>query len=323
MSFGAGVGSMPGEDFAAAVRLVVDQTPDVVAIPELPARGVQAAMIGRGVGMLAELGADLQPAGWRLTGAGSGSDQRRARSLLAQDLDMVEEELQGFDGALKLQVVGPWTLAAMVERPRGDRILADHGGRRDLAQSLAEGIGEHLSSVAARVPGASLILQVDEPMLAAVLAAQVPTASGWGRHRSIDKPEADAALGMMVEAAHEAGARAVLHSCAPDVPVALIAGAGFDALNFDLTLTSPNDTWAEAFDDGLDLWPGAIPSLGMDNVSEKQLGRPAWEFFSALGFGPDAYADRVVITPTCGLAGASPAWAKRALGLAKAVGGQR
>lgn len=323
MSYGAGVGSMPGEDFAESLSIVRDTTPDLIAIPELPDRGVAAAMTGRGMGMLAELGADLQPAGWRLTGAGSGSDQRRARSLLAQDLDAVEEHLQGFDGLLKVQVAGPWTLAATVERPRGDRILADHGGRRDLAQSLAEGVRQHLASVASRVPGASLILQVDEPALPAVLAAQIPTASGWGRHRSIDQPEADAALRLLVEAGHEAGARVVLHSCAPDLPVALIAGAGFDAINFDLLLTSPGDGWAQAFDDGVDLWPGVIPSLDAEDTSDKALGKRTEAFFGALGFEINALPERLVVTPTCGLAGASPRWAKTALALAQSVGSQR
>ncbi|MEO6470610.1 MAG: methionine synthase [Aeromicrobium sp.] len=314
---------MPGESYAAALGVVLDATPDLVAIPELPARGVQAGMIGRGVGMLAELGADLQPAGWRLTGAGSGVDQRRARSLLSQDLDIVEELMQGFDGLLKIQVAGPWTLAASVERPRGDRILADHGGRRDLAQSLAEGIREHLASVAGRVPGASLILQIDEPMLPAVLAAQIPTASGWGRHRSIDKPDADVALRLMVDAGHSAGARSVLHTCARDVPVELIAGAGFGALSFDLSLATAGDVWAEAFDGGLDLWPGAIPSLDAQDINDRVVGKSIEGFFSALGFAIEAFADRSVVTPTCGLAGASPTWAKQALGLARTVGGQR
>lgn len=323
MSSGTGVGSMPGEDFVAALRDVVEATPGLVAIPELPDRGVAAAMTGRGMGMLAELGADLQPAGWRLTGSGSGADQRRARSLLAQDLDAVEEHLQGFDGLLKVQIAGPWTLAATVERPRGDRILADHGGRRDLAQSLAEGVRQHLASVAARVPGASLVLQVDEPALQAVLAAQIPTASGWGRHRSIDKPEADAALRLLVDVAHEVGARAVLHSCAPDLPVGLVVGAGFDAISFDLSLASPDDEWASAFDGGLDLWPGVIPSLDVESVSDKVLGRRIEGFFGALGFEISSFPERLVVTPTCGLAGASPRWAKRALALAQSVASQR
>ena len=86
---------------------------------------------------------------------------------------MLEESLQGFTGHLKVQVAGPWTLAATVERPRGDKVLADHGDRRELAQALAEGVRDHLADVRRRVPGAGpLLLQVDEPALAAVLRAR-------------------------------------------------------------------------------------------------------------------------------------------------------
>ncbi len=113
----------------------------------------------------------------------------------------------------------------------------------------------------------------------------------------------------------EAGATTVLHSCAPDLPVELIAGAGFDAVSFDLTLMNAGDVWATAFDGGLDLWPGVIPSLDADGVSDKVLGKRVRDFFGALGFDAGAYADRIVVTPTCGLAGASPSWAKRALRL--------
>ena len=323
MSFGAGVGSMPGEDFAESLRVVMGETPDLIAIPELPARGVQAGMTGRAMGMLADLGADLQPAGWRLTGGGGGVDQRRARSLLGQDLDMTEEQLVGFTGTLKLQTAGPWTLAATVERPRGDRILADHGARRDLAQSLAEGVRDHLADVARRVPGASLMLQIDEPALTAVLAAQIPTASGWGRHRSIYPPEADSALRLFAEAAHAAGASAVLHTCAPDVPVKLIAGAGFDALSFDLALASGSEEWAEAFDGGMDLWPGVVPPADTDNVKDSALVHRVDAFIERLGFDPETVTDALVMTPACGLAGASPSWARRALALAQAVGAAR
>jgi len=40
-------------------------------------------------------------------------------------------------------------------------------------------------------------------------------------------------------------------------------------------------------------------------------------FFGHFGFDGEAYADRLVVTPTCGLAGASPAWARKALSIAE------
>jgi hypothetical protein len=145
VTLATGVGSLPGTDPAEAVRIVVGELPDLPHLPELPERGAGASMTGRALAIAAGvgsgLGADLQPAGWRLTGTAPGLDQRRAQSLLAQDLDMLEEALQGYAGHLKLQVAGPWTLAATVERPRGDKVLADHGARRELAQALAYGVG--------------------------------------------------------------------------------------------------------------------------------------------------------------------------------------
>ncbi|NUR07759.1 MAG: methionine synthase, partial [Nocardioidaceae bacterium] len=161
MTAATGVGSMPGEDTAAfdeAVKVVLGELPDLPHVPEVPGRGAHAGLAGRTLAVVAVLDADLQPAGWRLTGS-SGSpsiDHRRARSLLAQDLDTVEELAQEYQGRFKLQVTGPWTLAATVERPRGDRVLADRGARRELAEALAEGLRAHVADVRRRVPGAEL-----------------------------------------------------------------------------------------------------------------------------------------------------------------------
>ncbi len=159
---------MPGDDATAytqSVRRVFELVPELPFLPELPNRGVEAGMTGRALAMI-ELGADLQPAGWRLTD-GAGADQRRARSLLAQDLDVLEEHGQDYAGAFKLQVAGPWTLAATVEKPRGDRVLSDYGARRDLAQALADGVATHIRDVRRRLPNTTEILvQVDEPVAA-------------------------------------------------------------------------------------------------------------------------------------------------------------
>ena len=114
----SGVGGMPGEDMREAIQIVLGEVGDLPFVPELPARGAGAEMIGRSLAMLDGLSVDLQPAGWRLT-SGESRDQRRSRSLLAQDLDAVEELLPTSTPVLKQQMTGPWTLAATVERPRG------------------------------------------------------------------------------------------------------------------------------------------------------------------------------------------------------------
>lgn len=315
----SGVGSLPGADLHEAVRLIVGELPDLPHLPELPDRGPSAGMIARGVSVLSGLGADLQPAGWRLTDA-AGADQRRARSLLAEDLDALEEYTQGFTGTVKVQVAGPWTMAASVERPRGDRVLADHGARRDLAQSLAEGVADHVADVSRRVAGAQVVLQVDEPSLPAVLDGRVPTASGWGRHRTVHAAEATEALGEVLSAAARAGARPVVHCCAADVPVRLIASAGATALLVDATLLGPDhyDDLAVAVDGGLDLWPGVVPvSEPASRPAAEQLAGSVHRLWSALGYGADDLVGRTVVTPACGLAGAGSTWSRAALGLAR------
>lgn len=316
-----GIGSMPGEDYTESVKTVLGTLDDLAFVPELPARGVAAQMIGRSLAFLEGLGADLQPGGWRLLDA-SGVDHRRARSLLAQDLDVVEELAQGRSGAVKQQVAGPWTLAATVELQRGEKVLSDHGARRDLAHALASGLTDHVASLRRRFPGADLVLQVDEPMLPDVLSAQVPTSSGFGRYRTVHPPEADALLRVVVDAVRAAGASPVVHSCAPDLPVSLLRGAGFDAVSFDLSLTtsSGGDAWAETFEAGTDLWPGMLPSTdGALDPAGSRRTLVAW--FDRLGFAEDAWHDRVVATPSCGLAGATPAHARQVLAELAALAG--
>jgi hypothetical protein len=324
-----GVGSMPGENFAETTRIVRGELPDLLHLPELPARGVIAGITGRSLALLVDLGADLQPAGWRLTDA-PGVDHRRARSLLAQDLDVFEEETQGYVGPVKVQACGPWTLAATVERPRGDRLLADRGARRDLAQSLAEGVRGHVEDVRRRLPDSPVIVQLDEPSLVAVLDGAVPTASGFHRHRSVDTPAASEALGWVVDGVTAAGAYPIVHCCDVRAPVPLLRSAGAQGLSIDARLIDRTqfETYAEAVDAGITLWLGLVPAVepaeptgAGAETTDADLTRRALQLWRALGFAEETMAQHCVITPTCGLAGASPPWAMRALQLARTVAG--
>ncbi len=307
-----GVGSLPGTDVAEAVRVVLGELPDLPHLPELPARGAVAGLAGRAVAVAIDLGFDLQPAGWRLTDA-EGVDQRRARSLLAQDLDVLEEQTQGYTGPLKLQVAGPWTLAATLEKPRGDKVLADVGARRDLAQALAEGVRTHLADVQRRVPGAELVLQVDEPALPLVLAGQVPTASGFHRHRSVTPPAAAEALEWVLGAAGDR--RTLVHCCAADVPVGLLRRAGAGGVSVDLAVLAAGayEDLAVALDEGAQVHLGVVPSTGERPPGTRSALDRVLRLLDMLGFAPEDVAGQLVLTPACGLAGATPAYARSAL----------
>jgi Cobalamin-independent synthase, Catalytic domain len=317
----SGVGSWPGttaEEYAEAMRIVLGEVSDLPYLPELPGRGPQAGMLGRTLGTIEHLGFDLQPAGWRLTDA-PGIDHRRARSLLAQDLDQLEEQTQDFHGVLKVQLTGPWTLAAHVERPRGDKVLADHGARRELAQALAEGVAAHLADVRRRVDAEHVVVQVDEPALASVLGGAVPTASGFGKHRAIHPPEASDALRWVLG---NAGTEPWVHACAPGTPWGLLRGAGARGLSGDLSVLGADDldAFAEALDAGERVALGVVPSVEPEQApSEKAFTERVLRVLDILGLDPDAVSDLLVITPACGLASASPDWARRATDLCRAT----
>jgi methionine synthase II (cobalamin-independent) len=307
-----GIGSLPGQDAHEAAKTSTGAFEDFPFLAELPARGPGADMIGRTAGMLVELYARVEPSGWRL-GDRPGRDTKRARSWLREDLDALEEFTQGYEGPLKVQAVGPWTLAAALELRNGEAVLSDAGACRDLAASLAEGLRVHLAEVRRRVPGARLVLQLDEPSLTAVLRGQVRSASGYRTHRAVDRQVVEGAL-RDIAAVHDGG-DVVVHSCAPDVPFALLRRAGVAGVSFDFSLLTERDDEAigEAVEGGTRLFAGVVP--GTDTALSDPAGsvmgvRTLWR---RLGLRPGLLAEAVTLTPSCGLAGASPEYARRAL----------
>jgi methionine synthase II (cobalamin-independent) len=306
-----GVGSMPGTDPVEAVAMVLALLPDLPFLPELPARGPHADLAGRSAALLADLPVDLQPAGWRLT-SGRSRDAARARDLLAYDLDALEQAADD-PPALKLQCAGPWTLAALLELPKGDRVLADPGAVDDLAQSLAEGLSRHLADVAARLPRTRLVLQLDEPSLPAVLTGGIPTASGFGRLRAPTAERVTAVLARVL--AQPGAADTVVHCCAPSPPVALLRRAGAGAFSLDATLLTPRDDDAlgEVVEQGAGLLLGVVPSTDGRADDLRALAEPAAALWRRLGQPPEQLGRTVVITPTCGMAGATAGHARRAL----------
>lgn len=325
MTLSTSTGSFPGttaEEYAEWVRASLGEL-SLPAVPEMPGRGVIATMTGRAVAVVAGLVFDVQPAGWRLTTGAPGVDLRRARSLLAQDLDAVEELGQDFDGSVKTQLCGPWTLAATVERPRGDKLLADHGARRELAEALAEGVGSHVADVRRRVPRAShLVVQVDEPALAAVVGGRVPTASGHGRHRAVDLPEASRALETVLGAIEAAGAEPWVHSCAPGTPLGLLRGAGARGLVVDTGVLDADglDVVGAALEEGDSVALGVLPSTDPEAApTDAAVVAQVHLLLEMLGLSPEELGDRLLVSPGCGLAGASVGWARRALALCRAA----
>ena len=250
-----GVGSMPGTDPLETMRLIMGELPGLPFLAELPGRGPGADLTGRTAAMLVELPAETTPRGWRL--AGRGRDLRRAQSLLAQDLDALAEVAEGFAGVMKISACGPWTMAATIELTRSQEpVLADRGAVGDLTASLAEGVARHVAEVAARLPGARLLLQLDEPALPGVLAGAVPSASGLNRVRAVEPADAESGLRTVLDAA---GVPVLVHCCAPSAPLGMIRDVGAVAAGIDLGQLRPGEeeVLAAAVEAGLGVFAGA------------------------------------------------------------------
>jgi hypothetical protein len=317
-----GVGSLPGTDSAEAVRIVLGELPDLPHLPELPDRGLGADMIGRGAALLVDLAVDYQPTGWRLV-ARPGHESRRAADLLARDLDDLEDAAQDYAGPLKLQATGPWTLAASIELHYGDKAVSDPGAVRDLTQSLAEGVRRQVADVTRRLPGVRVVLQVDEPSLPVVLSGRVPTASGYDVLAAVEEPVAQAGLVEVLAAATEAGAAATaVHCCARRPPLRLLRSAGVTALSVDLAqLGGADEELGTAVEAGVSLWLGVVPGMDTDLGDLGGTVRAVRRFWSRLGFPTAQLPGSVVLTPACGLAGASPGYARAAMRRVRETGG--
>ena len=272
---------MPGTDPLEIMRVIFDELPDLPHLVELPDRGVGADMIGRTAGLLIDLPVEATTRGWRLADR-PGRDMRRAQSLLSRDLDALEEVADGYQGTLKLQVCGPWTMAASLELARSQEpVLADPGAVRDLTVSLAEGVAAHVAGVRARVPGAQLLLQLDEPSLPAVLGGAVPSASGLNRVRPVEEADAQSGLRTVLSAAP---APTLVHCCGMSAPLGIIRGAGADGAGIDLGVLrrGEEDVLAEAVEAGLGIFAGAVPATPRQHRPPGTGRRPRTRpFFSA------------------------------------------
>jgi len=320
VTISTGIGSVPGEDPRRANSLITDLFPDLPFLGELPARGVGADLIGRTTALLADLHVDLQPSGWRFVDR-AGGDERRAKSMLAEDLDAFEEALSGFVGPVKVQATGPWTLAASLATSRGGLVLADKGACRDLTQSLVEGLAHHTAELRKRMPLATQIyLQIDEPLLPQVANGAITTASGLGQIRTPPRSEMLETL----SALSAIGDQYVVHCCAPGLDLDLLREASVGLVSLDYQYFAINEAWGRWIEDGRGAWFGVVPAVDAPLPGASATVGDMQQRITSLGFDLARLAPKIGVTATCGYAGASEdhlrASAKRLAEIVVAIG---
>jgi methionine synthase II (cobalamin-independent) len=317
----SGVGSWPGTAARQSAEVVIGELADALAhIVELPARGVGADMLGRAGALLIDVAIDTVPRGYRIVGR-PGAVTRRAVSFLDEDMDALEEawEIAGLRGGgrtVKVQAPGPITLAAGLELANGHRAITDPGALRDLAASLAEGVAAHRASLARRLD-TPVVVQFDEPSLPAALGGGLTGVTSLSPVRALDQAVAVAVLDTCVAGA---GGAVVLHSCAPELPWDLLQRSTISAISVDAgTLRAADlDGIAGFVDSGRTVVLGVVPATAPErHPSAEEVAKSVVAVTDRLGLGRAALRDQIGVTPACGLAGATPQWARTAIGLTR------
>jgi methionine synthase II (cobalamin-independent) len=315
-----GIGSWPGTSPRQAAEVVIGELHTLPHLVELPARGVGADMIGRAGALLVDIGIDTVPRGYRIA-AGRSAVTRRAASLLDEDLDALEEAwekagLRGASRTVKVQAPGPITLAAQLELPGGHRVITDAGAVRDLAMSLAEGVSAHRAQLARRLD-THVVVQFDEPSLPAALEGRLTGVTSLTAVHPVDE---SVATDLLNDCVATAGAEVLLHSCALRLPWKMLQRSTVHALSVDAsTLTAADlDGVGEFVDSDRTVMLGVVPSAAPDaRPSAEQMANAAVAVTDRLGFARSVLRERIGITPACGLAGATPHWARTAIELAQ------
>jgi methionine synthase II (cobalamin-independent) len=318
---GSGTGPWPGAEARPAAEVVVGELAGALAhIVELPARGVGADTVGRAGALLVDVAIDTVPRGYRLA-TRPGAVTRRAVSLLDEDLDALEEAwetagLRGSGRPVKVQAPGPVTLAAEVELANGHRAITDLGAVRELGASLAEGVAAHRATVARRLD-APVVVQFDERSLTAALAGRLTGVTALSPVHPIDEALAISLLDGCVAAV---GVDVLVHSCAADLPWNVLQRSAVHAVSVEATTLQVADLngVAEFVDSGRTVVLGVVAATAPPRrPSVDQVTTAAVAVIDRLGFARSALRDRIGFTPACGLAHATPQWARTAVELAR------
>ena len=230
-------GRAPTSSRRCGTRSVSSPNLHVPYLPELPARGPGADLVGRAAG--AARRPSRRPAAGRLA-AGRPAGPRPApvrRPGCAQDLDVLAEVAEDYAGPVQDPVLpGPWTLAAAPPPARGWSVPSSTPGAcATSSASLAEGLARHVAEVRRLVPGAEVVVQLDEPSLPGGARRRAAhRRAGTARLRAVDEPVAVDGLRLCWRRPRGGAVAALVHCCAADAPVEVSGPAGADGLSLDV-----------------------------------------------------------------------------------------
>jgi methionine synthase II (cobalamin-independent) len=133
----------------------------------------------------------------------------------------------------------------------------------------------------------------------------------------VDEP---VATGLIDDCIATVGAEVVLHSCAASLPWTMLQRSSVHAVSVAVSTLTPADLdgIGEFVESGRTVLLGVVASTApVARPSSGEVAQAAAAVTDRLGFARSLLRERIGVTPACGLAGATPDWARIAIELSQ------
>ena len=298
-----GIGSLPFTSCASAIRSVAEFSPEIPFWPQLPQLSERESIVGQGLGIVENL---IEP---RDDGYGYQVKEGQLDSALEilhrSDGELLPMNAVGFGAfedalssgqftsavAVKGQIEGPITLAAYVFH-KGKPFLADPALFGAIAFHISQIINWQINRL--KATGLPVLMFVDEPALC--LDASLANAVSERQRLNV--------LAAMLEDARMRGAYAGLHCCAAR-PFERMCRVQPDIISFDahdgLDLFFADWHALDFMQQGGTVAYGIVPTRAGVNAADSATIFLRWLKAASSAGDPQKFAQRAMITATCGL----------------------
>lgn len=334
-----GLGELPGTSAAEAADMILGETGELLHFPLLPARGLGSDAIGRTAALLEGVHVERGPRSWRL----SPRPQlitRAARDRIERDIEECGQVWNLNARHIKIEVTGPWSLAAALELPDGHLAITDRGARRDLSEALLLGLAAHIASVRRQIDVGDLSagytpltspkvsLQIDEPLLPVIRAGRLPGSSDFERIPAVNPQDFAEDLAGFIGLTRQLPIESVLlNQCgyAPDWEIARASGADTVQVTLDEVRGSAQlDGFGETITTGTRIGLGITgPGDRVDELLEAPRAKAVQvaQFFDNLGVPRTHLVEDVDVHPRGGISTGTISRAAGAYAMARVVEG--
>ena len=298
-----GIGSLPFKSVTTAIQAVAEFSPEIPFWPQLPQLSEREGIVGQGLGVLEKL---IEP---RNEGYGYQVQEGRLNAAVeilhrssgeltqgnATGFGAFEEALSsgvfGSAVAVKGQIEGPITLSAYLFH-KGRPFLSDPALFAAVVFHVSQIVGWQTDRL--KAAGLPVLLFVDEP----ALCLDAPSTKAVSEEKRLH------ALAATLEEARTRGAYAGLHCCAAR-PFERMCRVQPDILSFDahegLDLFFTDWHALDFMQQGGTVAYGMVPTRRGVNAIDSASIFLRWLKAASLAGDPQKFAQRAMITATCGL----------------------